>query len=550
MAPASPDRVIDLLVTDCRITTLAEPGQGPAEAEALAIVGDRIHAVGTRAELAALEPLARRVVSLDGRRVLPGLTDSHIHAVRAGVGWSVSLRWEDVRSVAEALESVAARAAVTPPGDWIPVIGGWHRRQLAERRIPTPAELTAAAPHHPVYIQETYDVGVLNAAGLAACGWTDASAQDPPRGVLERDATGTPTGVLRGVGAFAVPTGKALDVTREAAAEGILEMAREFARHGLTAVHDGGGLLVRPTDYDPLFDLWRRAALPLRFRLFISAWDRGGEVDGYAAYTELMQPDFGDGMLRVSGVGEVVHLGCHDLEGFDDLEIAESAVAELEQISRLCAERGWRMSMHAVLDSTLDRILDAWEAVEAQTGLVAGRRWSIVHADAASPRNLDRMAALGLGVLVQSRHVLKGGDYVEAWGREATEHAQPVARMRERGLPIGLGSDADRANWFSPWACIAWFVTGAAVDGAGPRAAEHLMSRDEAIRAATADAAWFTGEDDRRGRLLPGYAADLMVPTTDPYTCADDALAGIRSDLTVVAGRVTWAAPHFQEVLA
>ena len=548
MAAASHDRVIDLLLTGGRISTLAEPGQGPAEVESIAIVGGEVAAAGSDAELASLRPFARRVVDLDGRRVLPGLIDSHIHAVRAGVSWSVSLHWERVRSVEEALQTIRARAAELPAGSWIPVIGGWHRRQFVEGRTPTPEELTAAALEHPVYIQETYDFGFLNAAGLAACGWSGADAQDPPRGSLVRDDAGVPTGVLLGVGAFAVPTAKALEVSREAAAEGTLDMMREFAGYGLSAVNDGGGLLVRPSDYDPLFDLWRRGDMPLRFRLFISAWDRGGEVGNYDAYTDVVQHDFGDDRLRVSGIGEVVHMGCHDLEGFEELAIGEPAVAELVEISRTAALRGWRMSMHAVLDDTLSRILDAWETVEAETGLVKGRRWSIVHADAASPRNLDRIAALGLGVLVQNRHLLKGGDYVEAWGAEATANAQPIGALRARGIKVGLGTDATRANWFSPWAAIAWFVTGRSVDGAGVRAAEHLMTREEAIRAYTADAAWFTGEDDRRGRLLPGCLADLFVPTLDPYLCGEDELAGIRSDLTITGGAVTWTTPVFEEV--
>jgi predicted amidohydrolase YtcJ len=540
-------RPVDLLLVGGRISTLAEPGQGPAEVQALAIAGGRVLAAGTDDELAGYAAQAARIIELGGRRVIPGLIDSHIHAMRAGSSWEVSLHWDDVRSVQEALETIRARAAELPAGSWIPVIGGWHRRQFAEGRIPTPDELTAVAPEHPVYIQETYDIGVLNAAGLAACGWDGADAQDPPRGSLERGADGVPTGVLLGTGAFAVPTGLALVVDREEAKAGTLAMAAEFASHGLTGVIDGGGLLVRPSDYDALFDVWRDGALPLRFRLFISAWDRGGEVENFAQFTALQQHDFGDGVVRVSGVGEVVHLGCHDLEGMEEFHVGDAAAAELVEISRLCAQRGWRMSMHAVLDETLGRVLDAWEQVEAETGLVAGRRWSIVHADAATPANLDRMAALGLGALVQNRHVLKGGDYVEAWGRQGAADAQPIAGLRARGIRIGAGTDATRANWFSPWASIAWFVTGRSVDGAGVRSTEHLMSREEALRAYSADAAWFTGEDDHRGKLLPGYDADLVVPSLDPLACSDDELAGIRSDLTIMGGRTTWSGPHFAE---
>lgn len=536
---------VDLLLTGGRISTLAAPGEGKAEVQSLAIVGGRVLAAGPDEELAPYAAQARRVIDLGGRRVIPGLNDSHIHAMRAGVSWAVSLHWDDIRSVADALATIQARAAELPVGAWIPVIGGWHRRQFTEGRIPTPAELTAAAPAHPVYIQETYDVGVLNAAGLVACGWADAGAQDPPRGSLERDTDGSPTGVLLGTGAFAIPTGLSLAVDREQAKAGTVAMGHEFASHGLTGVIDGGGLLVRLSDYDPLFELWREGSLPLRFRLFISAWERGNEVANYDAYTAVQQHDFGDDVVKVSGVGEVVHLGCHDLEGMEKFELGDEAAAELVEISRTCAERGWRMSMHAVLDETLGRVLDAWEKVQAETGAVKGRRWSIVHADAASQSNLDRMAALELGVLVQNRHGLKGGDYVERWGREGAAEAQPIAELRARGIRIGAGTDATRANWFSPWASIAWFVTGRSVDGTGVRSPEHLMSREEALRAYSADAAWFTDEDDHRGKLLPGYDADLMVPTLDPFSCPDEELAGIRSELTIMGGRVTWAAAPF-----
>lgn len=545
MTAAHPAPPVDLLLTGGRITTLAGSGEGSREVQALAITGGRVLAIGSDDELASYAPQARSVIDLGGRRVIPGLIDSHIHAVRGGVSWLVSVHWDGVRSIDEALEMIRARAAAIPQGQWIPVIGGWHRRQFTEGRIPTSAELSAAAPGHPVYIQETYDVGVLNLAGLAACGWADASAQDPPRGSLERAADGTPTGVLFGMGAFTVPTLLALEVDREQAKLGTAAMAREFASHGLTGVNDGGGLLLQPSDYDALFDLWREDALSLRFRLFISAWERGGEIGNYAQYTAFQQHDFGDGIVKVSGVGEVVHLGCHDLEGMDDFRAADDAVAELVEISRICAKRGWRMSMHAVLDDTVGRVLDAWEQVEAETGAVKGKRWSIVHADSASAHNLDRIAALEVGVLVQNRHVLKGGDYVERWGRSEAAYAQPIGELRARGIRVGAGTDATRANWFSPWASIAWFVTGRSIDGTGVRAPEHLMSREEAIRAYSADGAWFTGEDDHRGRLLPGYDADLMVPSLDPFSCTDDELADIRSELTIMGGRVTWAAAPF-----
>lgn len=534
--PALP--LVDLVLRGGRIETFAEPGQGPAEVEAIAIAGGRVIAVGTDAELARYADLAERVVELAGRRVIPGLNDSHIHAVRAGASWNRTVHWEDVRSIAEGLERLRDDVLRRPPGDWASVIGGWHRTQLTERRGPTRAELDAVAPHNPVYVQEVYDVGVLNSAALRACGWTDASA-DPPRGRLERDADGRLTGRIFGVGAFAVPIAAALTPDAAEPEAGVRAMFAEFARHGLTGVVDGGGLLVTPRDYDPIANVWRSDGLDVRTRLFVSAWTRGGEVADIDQLTTIVQPGFGDGMLRLVGVGEIPHLGCHDMEGFDPFGMTEEAYAELVDIVRLCATRGWRMSVHAVLDQTLGRILDAWEAVEEETGLVAGRGFSIVHADEASRANVERIARLGAGVLVQSRMVLKGGDYVEAWGEEAARNAPPIGDLRELSIPIGGGTDATRANWFSPWAAVWWLVTGGTLDGAGERLERHRMPRADAIAAFTRDAAWFTGESDHRGRLLPGYDGDLCVPTLDPFACSDDELRDIRSDLTVVGGRIT-----------
>jgi predicted amidohydrolase YtcJ len=449
------------------------------------------------------------------------------------------MHWEDVRSLREALDHTSEDARRRGPGQWVSVIGGWHSSQLGERRCPTRAELDAAAPDNPVYVQELYDRGVLNTAGLAACGFDDESA-DPPRGHLVRDEHGRLTGEIRGVGAFAIPTALALAASRTDAEAGVRAMGSAFARHGLTGVVDGGGLLVTPRDYDPLYAVWREGELDLRHRLFISAWNRGGEVADIDGLTSLVQPGSGDAMLRVAGVGEIPHLGCHDMEGLDPFELGDESYAELVEIVRLCAQRGWRMSVHAVRDATLTRIVDAWEQVEGETGLIAGRGFAIVHADEATAANLARLAGLGAGVLVQNRLVLKGADYVDAWGAAATSDAPPIGTMRDLGMVVGGGTDATRANWFSPWASIWWLVTGGTLDGRGIRSAKHRMPRHEALAAYTRDAAWFTGERAHRGALLPGFDGDVCVPTIDPYDCTDDELRGILSDLTVLGGRVTY----------
>ena len=198
-----------------------------------------------------------------------------------------------------------------------------------------------------------------------------------------------------------------------------------------------------------------------------------------------------------------------------------------------------------MLDSSVSRVLDAWEQVERETGRISQLRCSIVHADGASEVSLRRVAALRAGVLVQNRLLLQGADYVRAWGQEAADAAPRIGVMRQLGIPVGGGADATRAHRYSPWASIWWLVTGRSIDGATRRHEGDRLSRHDAIASYTRDAAWFTAEERWRGRLSPGYDADLCVPTADPFECAEDDLLGLRSDPTVVGGRVTHTSGDF-----
>jgi predicted amidohydrolase YtcJ len=536
---------IDLLLTNGRIWTGSEAQDSDLnEVAALAVRDGVVVAIGSSEELAVLAPHAARVIDLDGRRVVPGLIDSHIHAVRAGLTWSLSLHFDDVRSLAEALALVASRTRAVEVGEWITVTGGWHSRQINEARLPSRAELDTVAPNHPVYIQELYAKAVLNSAGLAACGWNDDS-DDPANGRLLRDEKEHLTGEVEGMGAFGLVLALALRPTVEESVAGTRAMFADFASHGITTVLDGGGLFMTPDKYAPLYQLWHEERLNVRTRLFVSAWNRGDERGDVATLMQFLHPDFGDGLLQVAGLGEIPHLGCHDMEGFEEFSIADDAFEEFVDITRTCVEHGWRMSVHAVLDSSLGRVLDAWEVVEHETGKLSALRFSIVHADQACEENVARIAALGAGVMVQNRMNLQATDYVATWGSDALRSAPPIALMRAHAIVIGGGTDATRANRYLPWSSIEWLVTGATVDGATARDDQHLMSIEEALACFNREAAWFVGEEERRGRLVVGFDADLCVLSLDALSCASSELSSVRSDLTIMGGRITHASGIF-----
>lgn len=532
-------RLADLVITGARIGRNAQEHSGSAGLGALAVRDGRILAIGTDRELEPLTAHAGRVVDLAGRRLLPGLNDSHIHAVRAGLTWSTELHWESVRSIPEALQVLRDAVVAWPERRWLSVVGGWHPRQLEEGRPPTRQELDLVAPGHPVFVQMLYESAILNSAALAACGWTTGCA-DPPGGTIERDGNGHPTGVIVGMGAFRAVIDRLPAPTLAEQRDGTSRMLAEFAGHGITTVTDGGGLFMTPESYRPVFDLWRRRSLPARMRMFVSAASAGNEVDELTTWMRHGTAGFGDNLLRISGIGEVVHLGCHDLEGFGEFAIAPGSFDELLEISRRAAAAGWTMSVHAVLDYSLGRILDAWELVAADTD-IRPLRWSIVHADQASRANVARMARLGLGVLVQSRMVLQAPDYLGLWGEQQLARTPPLGDMRAAGLPIAAGSDATRASRYLPWQGIWWLVTGGTVTGTGLRAAEHRWSIGDALDAYSRAGAWFTFEEDNRGRLAPGHLADLFVPTLDPFEVDPSLLTEIRSDWTVMGGRTTFS---------
>lgn len=519
------------------VNGLVWPGSGTAggpEPTALAVSRGRVLALGSDAEVRELAGPGCSVTDLGGRRVVPGLIDGHLHAVRAGLTWDRELHWTGVPDVATALTAVEAEVARRPAGDWVCAIGGWHPDQFTEARAPSRAELDAVAPEHPVYVQALYEYAVLNTAALRASG-LDRLTEDPPGGHVERTADGVPTGRISGLPAFnrclaALPV-RGPEQERASTAA----MLRDLHAAGLAGVVDPGGFGMPPDRYDALFELWRRGELTMRMRLFLSAVDPGREYEQLAGWLRHGQTRFGDDVLRTLGVGELIHYGCHDFEGLAPFEISEAAGAEFLRISREAARRRWPMHVHAVLDTSIDRILDAWEKVHAEFP-VTGLRFSLAHADRIGPRNIARLRALGAGVVVDDRLVLKAAASARVWGDEVVRQAPPLADLLAAGVPVAAGTDGTRASSYSPWLSLYWLVAGRSLDGVARRDPRHLLGRAEALHLYTRGSAWLSFEEADRGHLFPGALADFAVLDPDYLTVPAEQIPAIRSVLTVVAG--------------
>lgn len=511
-----------LLVTGGPIWT------GRRTVEALAVAGGRVVAAGDLAQVRDALCRGYQVLDVEGRRVIPGLIDSHTHFVRAGLTWDRTIRWDDVVSVEEGLVRVRAAAGMGGAG-WLRVLGGWHPGRFREGRGPTAAEWNAVTGHRPAYLQLLYEEGLLNGAGMELL----LADGDVPG--VERGADGSPTGRVRGAAAFGRVQSLFDPPSPEEQLISTESLAGAMAARGITGVIDPGGLGMTPESYATVFRLWRQRRLNVRVRLYVMPASRGAELDDIRAWMRYVHPGFGDDLLRYVGLGEVPVFACHDMEGVRPFEIADEALATLEEISLLAAAHGWPVHIHAILDSTITAVLDVWERIDATVRL-AGRRFSLAHAEALSPANLARVKRLGVGIAIQNRLMYRAADSGALWGEQVLADSPPLRDLVDMGIPWGAGTDATVVSPFDPWLALWWLVTGKSFDGAPPRAQRHRLTVEEALAGYTAGSAWFSFEEHRRGHLEPGADADLAVLNMDPFVVEPDALPEVSSDLTLLGG--------------
>lgn len=536
----------DLLLQDGRITT-QDPALG--EAEWLAVAGGKVLATGRGAPPREHTGPRTRRIALEGRRVIPGLNDSHLHVIRGGLNYFLELRWDGLASLAEGLERLRERAANTPPPQWVRVIGGWSEWQFVERRMPTLDELNRAAPETPVMVLHLYDCALLNRAAMRALGM-DANTPNPPGGLIARDASGNPTGLLVAEpNAFLLYSSlaRAPRLAPEDQLVSSRHFMRELNRFGVTSVGDaGGGWQNFPEDYDVIRTLAERGEMTLRIAYSLFAQKPGAELADYTRWIGMTRPGEGDAWLRVNGAGENLVWSAADFENFlqPRPDLRPVMEAELEGVIHALVAARWPFRIHSTYDETIRRFLDVFERVNADVPF-AGVRWFFDHCETVGPASLERIAALGGGVAVQHRMAFQGEYFVRRFGRAAARATPPVRAMLRAGLPVGAGTDGTRVASYHPWTCLQWLVTGKTVGGTELTDPAERLTREEALRLYTHGSAWMSGEEDLKGRLVPGAYADLAVLDADYLRVPEDAIRDIESVLTVTDGRIVHAASPF-----
>src|SRR3954452_18916282 len=519
-------------------------------ATAVAIKDGLFTAVGQTGDVMKLADSSTKIVDLKGRRVMPGLIDNHLHIIRGGLSYNMELRWDGIWSLADAMAMLKKQVAITPAPQWVRVVGGFTEHQFAEKRLPTVDELNAVAPDTPVFILHLYDRAMLNAAALRVIGYTK-DTPEPPGGEIVRDAKGNPTGLL-----LAKPNANILYATLakgprlpfEYQVNSTRHFMRELNRLGVTgAIDAGGGFQNYPEDYEVVQQLNEAGQLTIRLAYNLFTQKPKGEKADFLNWTKTSKYKQGDDYFRHNGAGEMLVFSAAD---FEDFRVARPDMppemeGELEEVVRVLVQNKWPWRLHATYDETISRALDVFERVNQDMPL-EGLHWFFDHAETISDQSIDRIAALGGGIAVQHRMAYQGEYFVERYGAGAAEATPPVARMLEKGVKLSAGTDATRVASYNPWVSLAWLVTGRTVGGLRIYPKRNCLDRETALRMWTENVTWFSNEEGKKGRIQVGQLADLIVPDRDFFSCADNEIADITSDLTVVGGRVVYGVGEFK----
>jgi predicted amidohydrolase YtcJ len=508
-------------------------------ASALAVRAGRIAAIGSEQALQSQIGPQTRVIDLAGRTVIPGLIDSHIHAIRAGLTYGVEVSWIGAENLAEAIERLRSAARSKPAGSWLIVAGGWTEAQFAEQRRPTQQEILSAVPQHPVYLQRLYTSVFLSPGAFEALGLL-RHPELASRLKIDTDASGQPNGWLSG---DARSISDVYDLLPRPSRAEQLTGTRAFFRtlnsFGITGVLDPGGYNLPVSAYQALFQLWRDGELSLRVAFSVCAPRRDHELEDLQALTALLPVAAGDNWLRYNGIGENVVWGMYNNDAPTEL-----ARERLRQVLHWTAARGETVTFHWNNNRSVDALLSVIEDVNRDTP-IRPLRWSIAHLNDVSTDNLQRMKTLGMGWLMQNALYFRAEDFRQQHGEAAIRHTPPIQKALQMNVQVGGGTDAHRVMSYNPFTALQWMLDGKTITGAPTREASQLPSRIEALRIYTSGSAWFSFDETQRGALKEGMLADLVVLSHDYLSIAVNEISRIHSLLTMVGGKVVYATGDF-----
>ncbi|MFS4459164.1 amidohydrolase [Bdellovibrio sp. HCB2-146] len=543
----------DLIVYNAKVFSHANGFQ-----EAFAVKNGVFMKIGKNDEIMKLKSDKTQLIDAAGRTIIPGLTDTHAHPIRAGLNYNLELRWDGLKSLKEGLQMIKEQAARTPEGQWVRVVGGWSPHQFKENRFPTIEELNEASPNRPVFVMYLYSKAFINKAAIQALNYTKDTKF--PGGVVELDKKGNPTGVLTAkpnamVLYKTLAAGPKLSSRAEERNSTILYF-QELSKMGLTTVIDaGGGGFFFPEDHRIAKELFDKGKLAVRIPFFLFAPVAGKELEDYKRWTAAAHPatlhEIEENLpYHLMGGGENLTSTAADFEDFMEPrpDLPPNMEAELKPILKLIFKHQWIFRIHATYDESIGRILNVVEEIKKEGGPFPDR-FIIDHAETVSLKNLKRIQALGGGISVQDRMAFQGEEFVKQYGAKKAETTPPVADMLSLGIPVGSGTDATRVSSFNPWISLYWHVSGKTVGGLKHMSDRNRLSREQALYLMTKGAAWFSKEEQFKGDIREGEFADFALLNKDYFSVPEEKIKEIHSDLTVLSGRVMYGEKEFSTLV-
>jgi len=514
-------------------------------AQAVAIAGDRVVAVGSDADVDKLIGPSTKVLDLAGRTAIPGLNDSHLHTM-VGAANELSVSLAEAKSIKDVQDALARRAAETPPGKWILGSSGWHESQLKEGRLPTRQELDAVTPNNPVHIARGGHVVVANSAALKLAGITK-DTPDPAGGVIVRDkTTGEPTGALFENPAFMLVRKLIPPLTRDERIKGLKAFIAKLNASGVTATVEPG---LQPDEIAAYMELWRQGGMTHRVHIL----RRIAKLDDLKTL-DLLAPNFGDDYLKIGGFKYLMDGGIEGAAMSEPYRIVEGeqndpnytgkmllppgGMDELKQMFLTAARSGWQVQVHAVGDATITSLVDLLAQVDRERPL-KDLRWAVMHIFLPTPHALDEIKRMGVWTTVQDHPIKLGHNMLRYWGPERAARAIPVRSILAKGIPTGGGTDAPVVD-YDPFESLWWMVTRKTLTDDKPLGPDEAISREDALRLYTMGSAAVEFWEDKLGSIEPHKLADITVLSEDYLTVPADRIKDIKAVLTIVGGKIVY----------
>ena len=542
----------DIIIINGKISSLDDNN---TETDAVAITGNRIIATGTNQQILKLKKNQTKIIDAKGKRVIPGLFDSHLHVIRGGRFYNTELRWDGVSTLKRALEMLKEQSQRTPEGQWVRVVGGWNEYQFAEKRLPTLDEINDATGNVPAFILYLYGKAWLNKAGIRKLN-INADTPNPPGGLIEKDNDGNPTGLLIAEpNAFILYStlAKLPELSNEEKVNSTIQYMTELNRLGVTAVMDaGGGFQNFPDDYTITDSLNKLGKITIRLPYFLFAQKKGTELNDYSKWIGMVEIDdhekngINDIDYHVSGAGENLVGDAADFENFlfPRPDLPATMETNLKAVIQLLVKNHWPFRLHATYNESITRDLNVIEEVNNETPL-NGLIWFIDHAETISEENLKRIKALGGGIAIQHRMAYQGESFIHRYGKKAALAAPPVKRMLELGLPVGLGTDGTRVASYNPWIALYWITTGKTVGGTQVMEKENTLDRVAALKLITSGG-YSLIKEQSRGKIQKNFYADLVILDKDYFIVSDDEIKSITAKLTIVDGKIVYGIDEYK----